>query len=176
MARRSIFFRKAAALATLAFAPCLTGSISRTHDFDDRLLAAHNRERANLGIPLLQWDPHLSASAAKWADHLGATGGFEHSPDEPGQPVEGENLWAGTRNFYSPESMVGLWAAEKRNFKPGLFPANSRTGDVEVVGHYTQLIWRQTTAVGCAIAQSRSEDVLVCRYSSGGNVTGESPY
>ena len=72
--------------------------------------------------------------------------------------------------------MVGLWVAEKRNFKLGLFPANSRTGDVEVVGHYTQLIWRQTTAVGCAIAQSRSEDVLVCRYSSGGNVTGESPY
>ena len=76
----------------LAFAPCLTGSISRTHDFDDRLLAAHNRERANLGIPLLQWDPHLSASAAKWADHLGATGGFEHSPDEPGQPVRRKSV------------------------------------------------------------------------------------
>ena len=72
--------------------------------------------------------------------------------------------------------MVGLWVAEKRQFRPGVFPANSTTGDVEQVGHYTQLMWRRSTAVGCAVAQSRSEDVLVCRYSTAGNVVGEKPY
>ena len=154
----------------------MIGSISPRHDLEARLFAAQNRERARENISALEWDDQLTTSAAKWARHLGSTGAFEHSPDDAGQPEEGENLWAGTRGYYSPESMIGLWAAEKRNFKPGLFPANSRTGDVEGVGHYTQMMWRRSTKVGCALAQSRSEDVLVCRYSTAGNVTGEQPF
>ena len=154
----------------------MLGSISRDHDFNSRLLSAHNRERLAAGVPALEWSDQLSASAEQWAEHLGKTGAFEHSPDEAGKPIEGENLWAGTRGYYSPESMVRLWAAERKNFMPGLFPANSRTGDVEQVGHYTQLMWRRSTAVGCAMAQSRDEDVLVCRYSTAGNITGERPY
>lgn len=168
--------RKLTALLALAAAPMMVGNIPSHFDFKDRILISHNRERAAAGVPGLRWSDDLAASAQKWADHLGQTGGFEHSPDEVGQPVEGENLWAGTRGYYRPESMVQLWAAEKRYFKPGIFPNNSRTGDVEQVGHYTQLMWRKTTAVGCAIAQSREEDILVCRYSTAGNVTGEQPY
>lgn len=175
MARPSSW-RKFAVLATLAAAPTMLGSVSRNHDFDARLLTVHNRERAAAGVPALKWSDQLSASAQKWADHLGQTSGFEHSPDEVGQRVQGENLWAGTRGYYSPEVMVGLWVSEKRDFKPGLFPANSRTGDVEHVGHYTQLVWRGTTEVGCALAQGHTEDVLVCRYSTAGNVTGQRPY
>lgn len=173
---RSPSWRNFAAFAALAVSPIMLGSVSRNHDFAARLLTAHNRERAAAGIPALEWNDQLTASAEKWADHLGKTGAFEHSPDEPGRPIEGENLWAGTRGYYTPEAMVGLWVAEKGDFKPGLFPANSRTGNVEHVGHYTQLMWRRSTAVGCAVAQSRDEDVLVCRYSSAGNVTGERPY
>jgi hypothetical protein len=173
---RVSLFRRAAAVAALAMTPVLIGSIAKDHDFNARVLAAHNHERLSAGVPPLQWNSQLSASASRWADHLGKTGEFSHSPDEVGQPVEGENLWAGSRGYYTPESMVGLWTAEKSDFKPGVFPANSRTADVEKVGHYTQLMWRRTTSVGCAVAQSRVEDVLVCRYSSAGNVVGEQPF
>ena len=71
--------------------------------------------------------------------------------------------------------MVGLWTAEKRDFKPGVFPNNSRDGQVENVSHYTQLIWSRTGSVGCALEKGRREDVLVCRYSEAGNVLGERP-
>ena len=169
-------FRKTLALAALALAPVVTGSIARDHDFEARVLAAHNRERAAAGVPALEWSPELSNSAAQWAHYLGKTGKFAHSPDEEGQPLQGENLWAGSRGYYSPESMVGLWVGEKRDFKLGIFPANSRTADIEKVGHYTQLMWRRSTAVGCAVAQSREEDLLVCRYSTAGNVVGERPF
>ena len=168
--------KKLLACVALAVSPLMVGSISPYHDLEARLLSAHNRERAAAGVPRLEWNNELADSAEKWAKHLGKTGGFEHSPDEDGKPIEGENLWAGTRGYYSPESMVGLWIAEKRDFRPGTFPANSRTGDVEHVGHYTQLMWRKTTAVGCATSHSADEDLLVCRYSTAGNVTGESPY
>ena len=62
----------------------------------------------------------------------------------------------------------------EHDYRPGVFPNNSRSGDVENVGHYTQLIWRDPagrlpTAVG------PNEEVLVCRYSQAGNVYGERP-
>ncbi|MCA1653824.1 MAG: CAP domain-containing protein [Sphingomonadales bacterium] len=140
------------------------------------MLAAHNRERWEQGVPALQWSEQLARSARRWANHLSATGSFYHSDDEPGVAPQGENLWAGTRGYYSPESMVGLWAAEKGVFRPGVFPMNSRTGDVEAVGHYTQLMWRRSTAVGCALAHGRDEDFLVCRYATAGNVIGQLPF
>ncbi|MBA2466210.1 MAG: SCP-like extracellular [Sphingomonas sp.] len=157
-------------IALLLCAPALVGSVGRTTNFDQRLLSAHNRERAAVASPRLEWDPQLAVSAARWAEYLGRTGKFEHSDTD-----EGENLWAGTRGHYTPEAMVGLWTAEKRHFKPGRFPYNSTTGDVDDVGHYTQLVWRTSRKVGCAMSRSKAEDVLVCRYSEPGNAIGELP-
>jgi hypothetical protein len=167
--------RQLAAIAILACSPLLIGGTSVRADFNARLLAAHNSERAAVGVAPLAWDDRLAAEARAWATQLAASGRFEHSADDPGEQPEGENLWAGTPRAFSPEAMVGLWAAEKRDYRPGVFPNNSRSGDVEQVGHYTQLIWRGTGHVGCATAVGRHEEVLVCRYSSAGNVYGERP-
>lgn len=170
LATRSIM-----SLVLLSSTPLLTGAMAPTADFDERVLAAHNVERAAAGVPPLKWSDQLARDARTWADQLAASGRFEHSPDEPGRDVEGENLWAGTAHAFSPEAMVGLWAAEKKNYRPGIFPNNSRSGEVDDVGHYTQLIWRASAEVGCATAIRRSEEYLVCRYSRAGNVYGERP-
>lgn len=159
----------------LAVAPFLMGSVSVRHDFNERLLAAQNRERVAMMQAPLRWDDSLAANARAWAQYLARTGKFEHSPDAPGAALEGENLWAGTSDAFQPESMVGLWLAEKRDFKPGTFPSNSRSNDVSKVSHYTQLIWGRTNAVGCALARGRDEEFLVCRYTRPGNVMGERP-
>ena len=163
------------AIAMLVSSPLLIGGTSARANFNERLLAAQNAERAKLGVPALKWNAGLAADARQWADQLATTGRFEHSADEPGKEPQGENLWAGTPRAFTPEAMVGLWAAEKRDYKPGVFPNNSRSGDVEQVGHYTQLIWRATGQVGCATAIGKKEEVLVCRYSEAGNVYGERP-
>lgn len=161
--------------AALLVAPALLGATGASNNFDDRILAAHNRERATLGIPPLRWDPQLAASARSWADRLAAAGAFEHAPEDNRNP-QGENLWAGTKGYYPLEAMVDGWVREKRYFKPGTFPNNSTTGEVEAVGHYTQLMWRATRQVGCAVASGQREDVLVCRYSEAGNYLGETPF
>jgi hypothetical protein len=167
---RSLF-----AIALLACSPLLMGGTASRADFNARLLIAHNAQRSAIGVPPLVWNDRLAADARVWADELAATGRFEHSPDEPGKQPQGENLWAGTPRAFSPEAMVALWAAERRDYRPGIFPNNSRSGDVENVGHYTQLIWRGTRQVGCATAAGRNEEFLVCRYSDAGNVYGERP-
>jgi hypothetical protein len=167
-------FRCGAAICLVLAAPILMGALRPRQDFDSRVLAAHNRERSAIGVPPLRWNRELAAEAQRWAQQLARDGTFEHSPDDPTDP-EGENLWAGTAGRYQPESMVGLWISEKRDFKPGIFPNNSRSGDIDSVGHYTQLIWAATTDVGCGLASGKSEDILVCRYKKAGNVIGARP-
>lgn len=162
-----------AALALLA--PLLTGTSRASAGFETRVLSTHNIERGSLGLPPLRWNPELAASAQSWADRLAATGRFEHAPEDRYAP-EGENLWAGTRGYFAPEAMVDAWIREKKYFRPGVFPDNSTTGRVEDVGHYTQLVWRETREVGCARATGAREDVLVCRYTQAGNYVGERPY
>jgi hypothetical protein len=167
--------RRVMTAALLAASPLLMGGTVWRADFNQRLLITQNMERAAIGVPPLQWNEQLASDARAWANELAVTGRFEHSADEPGKVPEGENLWAGTPRAYSPEAMVGLWTAEKKDYRAGVFPSNSRSGDVENVGHYTQLIWRETRQVGCATAVGRDEEFLVCRYSTAGNVYGERP-
>ena len=157
-------------------APLLIGGTGRLTSLDERLLAAHNRERSAAGIPALAWDRELEAEAAAWGESLAASGEFEHDPDVDEEDPQGENLWAGTRGAYSPEEMVEGWIEEKRYFRAGRFPDNSLTGDFADVGHYTQLMWRDSDRVGCALAEGAKEEVLVCRYRTAGNVVGERPF
>jgi hypothetical protein len=136
-----------------------------------RLLISHNRERAAWGVAPLAWDRALAASADRYASRLAATGRWGHS-DRGARGGAGENLWMGTRGAFSPEQMVGGWLSERRHFRHGVFPHVSRSGNWADVGHYSQLIWRTTTRVGCAIRSSRHNDYLVCHYSPAGNVDG----
>jgi len=174
---RKRFGKLAAVLALALAAPFAQGATGASNDLEQRLLAAHNRERSTLGIAPLAWDKKLARDAANYALQLAGTGRLEHSEDDPKNPdPQGENLWAGTSGYYGPEQMVGLWIAEKTDFKPGIFPNNSVSGDLENVGHYTQLMWRSSHSIGCAAARGAEDDFLVCRYSEGGNVIGEKPF
>jgi Cysteine-rich secretory protein family len=163
------------ACAVVLTTPVFMGAINPQTSFDERLLIAQNQERMTLGLEPLKWEPALAQSAQRWADFLALSGRFEHAPENRTEP-EGENIWAGTKGYFGPEAMVGAWVREKQFFRPGVSPNNSTTGRVEDVGHYTQLIWRATTEVGCAEASSTREDILVCRYAEAGNYKGERPF
>lgn len=162
-----------AALSCFAILSAAQGYETR---LEQRLLAAHNRERAATGIPMLEWDARLASDAQEWADRLSASGTFRHAPTSPQNPRFGENIWGGSSGVFSPEHMVGRWIAEKEHFKRGRFPYNSSTGKVADVGHYTQVIWRDTDKVGCGLSSVGDEDILVCRYSDPGNIVGQSPF
>jgi hypothetical protein len=144
-------------------------------DFDSAILAAHNRERAAVAVPPLIWSDALARDAAGWAAHLATLGRAVHSKPEE-RAHEGESLWQGTAGAYSADEIVGGWAAEKKDFVMGTFPNVSAAGDWHVVGHYTQLVWRKTTDVGCAKTNAGAWDIVVCRYSPAGNLIGERPY
>ncbi|NJR41766.1 MAG: SCP-like extracellular [Akkermansiaceae bacterium] len=136
------------------------------------ILDTHNRYRAEKRLPYLDWDNNVAASAQRWADYLASTGRFEHSRGSG----NGDNLWKGTSGRFSFTSMVDSWGAEKRYFKYGKFPDVSTTGNWFDVGHYTQLVWRNTRSVGCGGRDGRGSYILVCQYSPPGNYRGQYPY
>ena len=140
-----------------------------------RLLEAHNVARKAVGATPLIWSDALANDARGWAQKLAQTGRFEHAPRLKGTAAQGENLWMGTVFAYSPEDMVRAWTSEKRYYRRGIFPKVSTTGTWNDVGHYTQMIWHNTTHVGCAIARSEGDEYLVCRYSPPGNWIGQDP-
>lgn len=137
-----------------------------------RILAAHNRERLLAGVPPMQWDPALAAAAASYGPVLASLGRMQHSPRHT-RPGQRENLWRGTRAAYSVEQMIGSWAAEKRFFRPGIFPNVSSTGNWLDVSHYSTMIWPTTRRLGCALYRSATWDFLICRYSPPGNIDGQ---
>jgi uncharacterized protein YkwD len=161
-----------AALVSLALPmPVAATAANVASQFPARILAAHNAARARAGVAPLAWDPALANGAAAYAVQLALTNTFQHS-DRHARPGTGENLWMGSRGYYSYEAMVGGWSSEQRLFVPGVFPAVSRSGNWENVGHYTQMVWPTTTRVGCAVASNATNDYLVCRYSPAGNIDG----
>lgn len=171
------FATRAAVLAAFglgAVAVPIAGALaapSFASQFPARIVAAHNAARAQAGVAPLAWDPALGNSAAAYARQMALTNSFQHS-DRRARRGVGENLWMGTRGAFSVETMVSNWASERRMFRPGVFPAVSRTGRWTDVAHYTQIVWAATTRVGCALATNARTDYLVCHYSPAGNVDG----
>jgi hypothetical protein len=106
------------------------------------------------------------------AQYMAATGIYGHDQTPGRRKKAGENLWKGSRGLFSYDVMIGVMIAEAQNFRPGVFPDNSRTGEWHDVAHYTQIVWPTTTEVGCALASSATTDYFVCRYAPTGNKDG----
>jgi len=168
----------AATLCTFSVAAGVSASqpaVPSNNQFGQALLAEHNRARDEAGVPRLRWSVKLAGDAQDWAAKLAREGWMRHASDAESNGA-GENLWMGSAGYYGPEAMVDSFVDEKRNFQPGAFPRVSRTGRWEDVGHYTQVVWRSTQEVGCAVARNGSDDFLVCRYWPAGNWMGERPF
>src|ERR1700742_78571 len=141
--------------------------------FISAILQTHAGYRSSLQEPPLTWSAPLAKDALAWAQHLASINKGEHDLSIRGR--EGENLWWGTAGAFSYTDMVGMWGNEKKSFKYDTYP-NCSTSHSAVVGHYTQMVWKNTTSVGCALASNGKTDFLVCRYSPPGNIIGEKPY
>ena len=127
------------------------------------LVDTHNRLRARHCAPPLRWSPKVAASAERWAQTLQRKGcALQHS----GGPY-GENLAGGTHGAMTPDAVVEMWYAEVKGY------AFKRGGFSPKTGHFTQLVWRGTSELGCAKAECGSQiDLWVCQYAPPGNVEG----
>ena len=147
----------------------------------DAVLAAHNNARqndvpGNTGGPLraLEWDDGLAAASHTYAETIAKTQCGNGDHDVTRGDV-GENLFsAGTSDPQAPPrsgaDAVASWVAEKADYS---YASNICKAGAQC-GHYTQIVWRDTTKVGCGRATCTANDMVhthwVCRYSPAGNV------
>jgi pathogenesis-related protein 1 len=134
-------------------------------DFSSEMLAAHNNIRVKINLPPLQWSGKLAAYSQKWANSLITKDRAGHNSKSP----YGENILV-TSLGSTPSMTVAEWASESQDYT---YRNNACNGDC---GHYTQLVWRSTRQVGCAMAHNSQREIWVCSYDPPGNFNGEWPY
>ena len=149
-------------------------------------LDSHNRVRAKHGLNPLKWSDKLAKYSQEWADHLGK-GQSCQMYHRSGSPPYGENLYRSSATIWTDQGkevrrdknqvtirhVVKAWADEEPWYN---YKSNSCLPGKQC-GHYTQMVWRDTTEVGCAVkfCGDQSQN-WVCSYNPPGNVIGKRPY
>lgn len=159
-----------------------TGPDGGTADspFAREMISAHNTVRLgatptpNPPLPALTWSTSAADTAQAWAEQCQ----FQHNPNRGNL---GENLAAATPNALTTAGVVQNWASESSFYDYG----KNTCAPGKTCGHYTQLVWRNTTQVGCATKVCNKNSpfsgftqwqLWVCNYSPPGNFVGQRPY
>jgi hypothetical protein len=141
------------------------------------MTAAHNAARAavmpaaNPALPQMSWSSTVAASAQAFVEAcvFADTG-----------PPYGSNAFAGTGK-YTPAQVVEAWVSEDANYDY----ATNTCASNQVCGHYTQVVWRDSTELGCGMANCTANNpfggsgpwqLWVCNYNPPGNYVGMKPY
>jgi len=151
----------------------LSNNTGNAADIVNTILGIHNRDRADVGVPPLTWSDSLAASAQTWAEHMATIDQMVHSDDfSYGENIAGQSHGNSPGNLDTLTKMVESWAVEKENWHGGVLTEEN----APMVGHYTQMVWKDTKQVGCGVASASVNDYLVCHYSPTGNAIGKAPY
>ncbi|XP_052059569.1 venom allergen 5.01-like [Mytilus californianus] len=145
----------------------------------DEILSLHNTARqevsppAKTPLPDLIWDTELANKAEEWAN--GCIWG--HNPNKTtslGSAGENMALTSGVLQGFN------NWKEEIKDWTYGNYRDGCTTG--KTCGHYTQIIWAETTKIGCAYVKCDSYvnldpkynqynlKLLVCDYFEHGNM------
>lgn len=130
-------------------------------------LNEHNRLRALHGCPPLKYDRRLAREAQAWAENLACLKIMKHSICDE----YGENL-ASAQSTGKAE-MTGARAT--RNWYDEIHYHNFNKQFQSQSGHFTQLIWKNTSKAGFGIQHSVDGHhvFIVGRYEPPGNVNGQ---
>ncbi|KER22722.1 hypothetical protein T265_09241 [Opisthorchis viverrini] len=132
------------------------------------------RQPAAVNMKNLTWSSKLENDAKTWATRCV----FKHV--DKAYSSDGENIGASSDINYD---SVKAWYDEYKVYSFG--PISSH--NLAATGHYTQIVWENTTEVGCyrhlcpylymsSGAPMKSAYFSVCRYSPPGNYFGQEPY
>ncbi|KAF7284686.1 hypothetical protein GWI33_021699 [Rhynchophorus ferrugineus] len=165
----------------------------------DELLEHHNHYRSMFAngeepqsgglkvsnMMALVWNEELAFTASC---NLAACEGMKHDQCRgvPDYPAAGQNLWStsfsgGGDCKSKAASAVKLWYDEiKLITSADIKKKGTGWSSDGVSGHFTQVVWAQTEAVGCALTELKKSGMtdctLACNYGPSGNVLGGSMF
>ena len=155
-------------------------------DLINAFVAAHNQARSgpltpppSPALPPVSWDGILADAVYDYALRCqGSNGLLSHNANRSadyqalgGSGYVGENIY-GTSGNATPAGAMTLWMSEASSY-------DYNSGDFGDAGHYTQVVWRASVRIGCAIVDCPAltyHNTVICDYAPGGNIVGEKPY
>ncbi len=159
--------------------------------FATAMIETHNAVRASAtptpspALAPLLWSPTVATTAQAWADGCR----YEHNTAVLHDLGYGENIAAtapaGVRDA---AYVVELWASEDAFYDLAANTCNTANppNPWGTCGHYTQIVWRSTSVLGCAVRTCTTGspfgesfptwDYWVCDYAPPGNYVGQRPY
>ena len=156
-------------------------------DVIDAFVAAHNQARSgplmpppSPALPPVSWDAILADSVYDYAiECRGANGLLSHNADRSadyqalgGSGYVGENIYGSSGSGAMAADAVSLWMSEASSY-------DYASGNIGSAGHYTQIVWRDSVRIGCAIVDCPAltyHNTVICDYAPGGNISGQKPY
>ncbi|XP_021755381.1 pathogenesis-related protein 1-like [Chenopodium quinoa] len=136
----------------------------------DLYLKVQNDARNVVGVPPLSWDNRLAAYAQWWANQRRYDCALQHSRGPYGENI----FWGSGGSDWSPAFAAQYWVDEKKWYD---YNTNSCAYGKDC-GHYTQIVWKSSTRVGCAkvVCYNGRGVFITCNYDPPGNYIGSRPY
>lgn len=85
----------------------------------------------------------------------------------------GQNVAMSSGRLQAPEEVMVGWYDEEI---PDYNYQQNTCNPGKVCGHATQVIWRDSTQVGCGVAQRGSTQYVTCNFLKPGNFNNQRPY
>lgn len=155
---------------------------SYSGSYADKVVATHNELRSHHNAPAVTWDQGLADIASAHASKCV----YEHYVDDS---KWGQNIATGKSADYIEDTIFSQWySKEEQDYAAGDFFQREPTTSYEIWGHFTQVVWKKTTNVGCATMDCTGQQLrdsagnvmanvppyfTVCNYDSPGNFKGE---
>ncbi|KAL3467644.1 CAP domain-containing protein [Aspergillus heterothallicus] len=149
-----------------------------TNSYQGTVLFSHNVHRANHSSTDLTWSSDLEASAQA----LAAACVYQHDTSINGGGY-GQNIGYGVSSDDVAVMISNLMYNDEAPYFENLYgEASPDMGQFEKWGHFSQIVWKGTTQVGCAtvvcnslgnVDSSVAVPFTVCNYSPPGNYDGE---
>jgi len=137
-------------------------------------LDAHNKYRTKVGYNNLEWDDDLASQSKNYANYLASTNTFAHgdlcNPNCNGSPCPdggnrcGQNLEKATPST-NPQQSVDNWYSEISKYSGSQSCDSGNMKCLDSAGHYTQVMWKDATKVGCGISDNNK--ISACLYDKG---------
>ena len=143
-------------------------------------VAKHNEYRKIHSIPNMIISSDLNKTAQSWAEYLASSGNFQHS-DPSQRNNAGENLYVS----YTTAPTINITTLAKEAVKDWYDEVSkydyNQPGFSSTTGHFTQVVWKNSTTLGCGVAQgvktldgiAYNAFYVVCQYAPAGNVQGQ---
>uniref|UniRef100_A0A0E0C257 SCP domain-containing protein n=1 Tax=Oryza meridionalis TaxID=40149 RepID=A0A0E0C257_9ORYZ len=157
-------------LFVLAVAAATMVHCSDAQNSPQDYLSPQNAARSAVGVGPISWSTKLQGFAEDYARQRKGDCRLQHS----GGPY-GENIfWGSAGADWTAADAVRSWVDEKKYYN---YASNSCAAG-KVCGHYTQVVWRDSTNVGCARMRCDANRgvFIICNYEPRGNIVGRRPY